>query len=106
MPKVLSYALVPSAQGIAEIEVPKGALVLKVQPTQSKITLWALVGDESETEKRVFRFVQSREEFPVGPRQHVATFLTHGPSVHVFEEFGPVAADEPTEVDTPESSGG
>lgn len=85
MRKIYKYDL--PVMDVAEVSLPAGAEILKIEAQRGMACLWALIDDLQRPEKRTFLIVGTGNPVPdeATKETHVATFQ-QGPFVwHVFE---------------------
>lgn len=70
----------------AEIELPFGATILRVDEQHGRIMLWAMVDTSAPKEVRVFEVFGTGSELPFENRRFINTFLIQG-GVYVFHAF-------------------
>jgi hypothetical protein len=81
MKTVWKYPLEPDAQ----VEMPKGAMILDVQTQAGTPTLWALVDPKAAKEIRRFRTYGTGHDVPDNPGKFIGTVQIDWLVFHVFE---------------------
>jgi hypothetical protein len=83
-PQVLRFPL--AIAGLSKVEIPKGAVILDVQPSKTGFNLFAMADPSNSKLTRTFTIVGTGQDLPHGwDWVHLRTFATQGPTIHVFE---------------------